>query len=389
MTNTFFGSLELEQEDVKVDEQGAKGETAKGGSEESAEAIAAKAKEDEDKAAADAEAKALEAKSKGTEPTEAELETRRIEQLANINAKDEKDRSKEEQEFLSEFGESTDTYEDIIKGLADDAIITVQEGKEYKGVEGFKEVVVDNIKLGIETYKGKFDDETKKFLKFLEDGGRREDYYEFLFEDKYSEVDENNTANHRPLVEDLYRLQGYSSEDIAEKIELLVDNDKLAKEAGIAKVKLSKMQESREQLKLKQQEQVAEQSRKQDVERIAKVEEAINTLDNIADFVVTKKDKEDLLAYITKPVKGGSTQYDIDKEKTENKIKLAFLQKKGFKFEDLERKSTNKAVNKLAKALDGLSSQNYKNASDNIKDDGTKDEPSGKPNVAWRFGKSN
>lgn len=303
---------------------------------------------------------------KSEEKSEEEILKLKEEHLSSIEAKSEDERSEEEKEFYSKYkedksGEDEDNFSLILKSLQDDTILSLEEDKEYKGEEGFKEAITFNIKKGIDTYKETFDTETKKYLDFLEAGGKREDYWENLHEEKYAEVDENNPVNHKFLVEDLYRNQGYSSEDIREKIEMLEENGKLEKEAKIAKASLTKLQQDRDNKILAEQQTKAAENEALRERSFTEFESKVKELEDIQGYKVTPKEKEDLIKYMSKPVKDGKTQYQIDASNLDTQITQAFLLKKNFKLENLEKKISSKVTKDLKDSINKLSTKKFKN----------------------------
>lgn len=297
-------------------------------------------------------------KSEDKVPTQEELEAEKIKTLETLKAKKPTELSEEEKTFLVNFGEEEtdeDSYDTVLKSLNEDAIIELAEGKEYKGIDGFKEAIVDNIKLGIDSYKQKFPEKVKDLLKYIEDGGSFEDYQSILDEVDYSTVDIKNETNKRLIVQDYYLSLGYEDDDIEERINILVEKDKLDKEAELAKTKLSTTQKTNRERKIQEQTQKAEENKQKIQKDKEKFKESIMSLEDFQGFKVTAKDKQDIYDYLTIPVKEGKSQFQIDSADPKVLSMLAFLAKKKFKFDNLEKSVKSKSAKDLREALDKLS----------------------------------
>lgn len=285
-----------------------------------------------------------------------ELETQKQEQLTAISAKKEEERTEDEKAFIKAFGkEETDTYSELITTLKGESILDVEEGKEYKGVEGFKEVITDNIKLGITSYKEQLPEKVKGLLTFIEDGGRFEDYQEFLEEEDYSTVDIANKTNQRLIVQDYYTSLGYSDEDIEEKISMLEEKDKLEKEAGIAKDKLSVAQKARVNAREIAQKQTAIANKEKRAATEKAFKDAVMSLEDMQGYKVTNKEKQELYEYMTVPTKSGKSQFQEDSADPKVIATLAFFAKKKFNFEKLEKNIKSKSTSELRELLGKLS----------------------------------
>jgi hypothetical protein len=214
-----------------------------------------------------------------------------------------------------------------------------------------------------ESFFSELDDDGKAFLKFKKEGGDTRKFFETLkrgaerptgdLEDKkYQE----NIVRHY-----LSAYEGASRVDIDDRIEWLQSTGKLKKFAEEYDTKMSQLDKEKKEKLLKE-----EADRKQDREDERKefIDNLIQTITKVEEvngIPITKKDKTELLGYITKPaVKIAPnrfiTQLQADLRgvmgKQETLVLLAKLLKNKFDLSDVQRKVETKQVAKLREKLD-------------------------------------
>lgn len=289
------------------------------------------------------------------EKNEEELNSLRDSKIEEIEAKKDEERTQEEQDFLKQF-KPEKGLNSTFRALADQGVLEIDESKEYEdSPEGVQEIIVDNIKIGIDKYKDKLPEDVKGLLTFVENGGDPKQYEDFLYEEDYSIVDTTNKTNQQILVRDYYSAQGLSEEDIQEKIQLFEENNKLEKEAELAKTSLSKSQKLKREKLEQEQIQKAEQIRTERKKNIDEFKSKVENLNEIAGFKLTKKESKNLVDYMIKPISNGKSQYQIDSSDLNNQIAQAYLLQKKFDFNKLEKKIATNKVAELRKSLDNLS----------------------------------
>lgn len=272
-----------------------------------------------------------------------------------------------EQEENDNNGEDTDTEQDeesnvvsfapFLQELVEGDILIVPENKEYDDdINGFKELIDDNVLLKHEAFKENLINPTSlKFLEFLEAGGSPDEYI-----DKASSIpdyaamdleDENTLKN---LIADHLHIQGYDSEDIDSQLSEFEEIGSLAKHGAIAQKYLIKYAE-KELVNITKQQQIAEEQRVANLQKESEeLRDTIYKTETIGGFKLTKTQRDQLYDYITKPVKKENgkiyTQNLID-DSNETKVALAYYKMKKFNFKDIENKVETKKASELQNQL--------------------------------------
>lgn len=280
----------------------------------------------------------------------------RDDKIKEIESKKEEERTEKEKEFLKEFKVEESPFSSVYKTLSDENILEIPKDKEYtKDLDGLKTLVTDNIKIGINSYKSNLPSKVQSMLSYLENGGTYEDYEQYLFEEDYSEVDVTDKSNQINLVKDYYSAQGLSAEDIQEKVQLFEENNKLEKEATIAKTYLSKLQKTKKETFEQQQAEQAKVIKQKRQEKLDNFKSKFEDIKDVAGFSVTKKEAQDLQDYMLNPVDKNKTQFQLDFEDDSNKIALAYFMKKKFNLDKVKKRAASEQATLLRKQLDELS----------------------------------
>jgi hypothetical protein len=278
--------------------------------------------------------------------------------------KEEEEESQEEiptkapEEIEDEIEEETDSYAPFISQLVEEGVLFIDESKEYEDSEaGIKDIINDTVAHKVTEYVNNLPEEARGVLEFIQNGGTLEDYLKVGQGVDYQQIDMDDEDNHKYLLEDYFKLQGLDADEIRDKIETYEDAGILEKEAKLAQKKLIKNQEEEKVRLVEDQKKQAEADRLAAVEEDKKFQSWILNTEDLGGFKVNKAEREQFLAYLTKPTKAGKTQYQLD-DTPEERLKMAFFKFKKFDFTDVERKATTKATLNLKKNLDKATDRN-------------------------------
>lgn len=261
------------------------------------------------------------------------------------------------------------TFSPFVQELVDSDLLEMPEGKDYDDdINGFKELIDDNVRLKIEDYKANVlkNPISVKFFEFLENGGNPDEFIERSSEiPDYANADLEDETTLKNLIADHLHIQGYDKEDIDSLIGEYEEIGSLAKHATTAQKYLVKYAEKEIDNLVKEQN-LNEERRIQALQQEAEVlKDAIYKSSDIGGFKLTKTERDKLYDYIMKPVKTENgkiyTQNTLE-DSTEIKLALALYKMKKFNFKDIENKVETKKVNELQTQLkrrqDSLISKN-------------------------------
>jgi hypothetical protein len=204
-------------------------------------------------------------------------------------------------------------------------------------VESLAQVVMDaGTKIAEQQLQSFFDEmpELGQMFDYLSSGGDPAKYHQTFHQSPdYDsiEIDPEDSAAQKQLVTRDLSEQGYEAEDIDKLVEKYEAAGILADQAQVALKSLKKRSAQRK-------EQLLEQQKKANEEQIAKVtkywkdvEEHIDQNDVFSGVPIPKKEKKALFDYISKPVKPGLAQRDLDLQKAtlEQRLALDYLLMKG------------------------------------------------------------
>jgi hypothetical protein len=232
-----------------------------------------------------------------------------------------------------------------------------QEIDQEKFIELQDAEVEARVDETFEAFFSELDDDAKRFLKFKKEGGDTKQFFELM--KRGTERPEGNIED-KKYQENIVRhyLSAYenmSADDIDDRIEWLQSTAKLKKFAQSYEQKINTEEEQLKEAIVKQEEERKNLREQDKVAFIKKLTESLNTVEEVNNIVINKKDKSELLGYITKPaVKIGQnryiTQFQADMKNLTDKhdtlILLAKLVKNNFDLKDLERTiETKKTIN--------------------------------------------
>lgn len=199
------------------------------------------------------------------------------------------------------------------------------------------------------------DERIAKLDEYVKNGGRFEDFYQRQQENiSYEDMDMEDESNQKAAVRELYRLQGYTDDQISRRIERFEDADMLEEEAtdAIERLKTIKAQQLAE---YEEQQRLARQAQEDQArEFMDKLTNSINSLDSIRGISIPKADRKELFDYITKVDADGLTRYqkEFNNNLVNNLIESAYFTMKGDTLlGEATRSGRTSAANKLRTML--------------------------------------
>ena len=164
------------------------------------------------------------------------------------------------------------------------------------------------------------------------------------------EVEDNQKA----VIKDLLKYNGYSDEQINNKLARYEEADMLYDESQDALDRLKTIRKQEFEQNQKQQEELAKAQREQQEQFFNTVTTDINQLDSIRGIQIPKADRKALYDYIFKVDKDGVSQYqkDFNKNLSKNLIESAYFTMKGDALvSDAKRTGETSAAEKLRKLM--------------------------------------
>lgn len=170
----------------------------------------------------------------------------------------------------------------------------------------------------------------------------------------YSKVDKEKLSKDAKIkyIRDSYKVKGFSDERIDANIRRIEDGNQVDEELDFALEDLDKYQESNKAQRQADYD-AAVQKEQQELEQYW--DDVKNTVDKgeLRELTIPKEEKAKFFDYMTKPVKNGLSQAQIDREKetTQDLLTLEFLRYKGYKLDTLVKGKANTARVKGLKNL--------------------------------------
>ena len=199
------------------------------------------------------------------------------------------------------------------------------------------------------------DERIQALDEYVKKGGRFEDFYTAQQQSiSYDNINLEDENNQRTVIRDLLRANGYTEDQINNKIDRYESADMLEEEAedALSRLKVIKQQET-ERL---QQEQEAARQRQEEETRafFNEMSTNINNLTNIRGINIPKEDRKQLFDYIFKTDANGLTQYqkDFNKNLSKNLIESAYFTMKADSFiTEAKKTGETTAAQKLRQML--------------------------------------
>lgn len=307
--------------------------------------------------AAKAEIDAIAAKKKASEPsTEEEEEDDEDTNLVNTK------------EVITEGVEEVEqsSFKAFAGFLKEEGMAEFDEESFDDSTEGLKKVWKDSLDKEHNQWLSSYDEDTRNYLAFIENGGRPSDFHKYYYnEASWSDFTIDSVEDQKYAIREGLKMAGWEDEaEIEDEIQLYEDADKLESKARPHLARLQKADKENKALLVESQKAYAkEQEEKQKLEW-KEFEAGLMEKDEISGFKFNKKMKDELWAYMTKPVdkKTKQTQYQIDSEKKgkEARYMFAYLLKNNWDVSSLSKDIKNKVVHNLKKNLSNYSDSRSK-----------------------------
>lgn len=222
--------------------------------------------------------------------------------------------------------------------------VTVEEFTQYLG-----KVVEHN---SVPQYA---DDRIAQLDEYVKNGGKFEDFYKKQQETlSFDNLDLENEDNQKSIIRELLKHNGYSDEQINNKISRYEDADMLYDESSDALDRLKVIRQQEIEESQKQQEEYARQQEEQNRQFFQSVQSDINNLSTIRGISIPKEDRAALYEYIFKVDQDGVSQYqrDFNKNLSKNLIESAYFTMKGDSLvSGAKRDGETSAAEKLRKIM--------------------------------------
>ena len=222
--------------------------------------------------------------------------------------------------------------------------VTVEEFTQYLG-----KVVEHN---SVPQYA---DDRIAQLDEYVKNGGKFEDFYQKQQETlSFDNLDLENEDNQKSIIRELLKHNGYSDEQINNKISRYEDADMLYDESSDALDRLKVIRQQEIEESQKQQEEYARQQEEQNRQFFQSVQSDINNLSTIRGISIPKEDRAALYEYIFKVDQDGVSQYqkDFNKNLSKNLIESAYFTMKGDSLvSGAKRDGETSAAEKLRKIM--------------------------------------
>lgn len=190
---------------------------------------------------------------------------------------------------------------------------------------------------------------------YVKNGGRFEDFYAAQQQAvNYDNINLEDENNQRTVIRDLLKANGYTDEQINNKIDRYESADMLEEEAedALSRLKVIKQQETE---RLQQQQEAAMKRQQEETKAFYDtMYKDISGLTNIRGINIPKEDRKQLFDYIFKQDADGLTQYqkDFNKNLTKNLIESAYFTMKADSFiTEAKKTGETTAAQKLRQML--------------------------------------
>jgi len=273
----------------------------------------------------------------------------------------------EEEEFKAEIEEETEedsnSLKPFVEHLASKGLIDWEEGEEFDDTEdGLEKLQQKTISNGINKWKQGYDEDTQKYLEFVENGGKPQDFHKIYYNENSFEgmkLEGDEDAQKHVIREGLLAAGWDNEEEINDEIALYEDAGKLETKAESHLKRLQKLEKDQKDLLIEAQKKYAKEQEELRKQEIAEFKKGLFDADQISGFKFSPKMKEEVWDYMNKIVnkKEGLTQYQLDSKVKgkEARYIFAYLMKNNWDSSKLEKELKNKVVSDVKKKLSNYS----------------------------------
>lgn len=199
------------------------------------------------------------------------------------------------------------------------------------------------------------DDRIQQLDQYVKNGGNFEDFYSVQKEQiSLDGIDIENENNQKQVISELLKQNGYTDEQITNKISRYEDADMLYEESQDALEHLKAIRKTQAEEDARLQQEYAQQQQEEQKQFFDTVSQQINSLNSIRGINVPAEDRKALYNYIFKVDADGQSQYqkDFNKDLSKNLIESAYFTMKGDSLIKVaEKTGETSATEKLRKLL--------------------------------------
>lgn len=306
---------------------------------------------------------------------EKETKTEKKENTTKSKTEDNEKNTKEHKEEIHEnVNSSEESKEDFsikpfIEFYRDKGILDIEDDDIEDSDEGLEKAIVKTVESQINKWKSNYDEDTQKYLDFVENGGDPKQFHELYYNSgaSWEKFDiEDNEDNQKKVIRESLKLEGWSDEDISEEIQDTEDINKLDVKAKKHLVKLQKLEKENREHIVKIQKEYAKEQETKHKEYWDNLKSNLFTKEDIKGFKLTEKIKNDIWNHMSKPVdrKSGKTQLQINNETNKDaQFLYAMLDYLNWDISKLEKNLKSKVSADLKSKLHNFSDSRVKSKS--------------------------
>lgn len=264
-----------------------------------------------------------------------------------------KDKSEKKEEVVDEDKpEASYSFKGIAAYLDEEGIIDFEDSKDIEdSPELLVELVQSKVDNLVKDYKESLPPVVAELTDYIERGGDPEKFLKSLTKDiDLANLDMEDEKNQELLVKEYLKSMDHSKEEIDELINDYKESLTLDKHAKFASRKLEKIQESKKERLLQEQEAEIE-AQKQRVESYkSSVKDTIISSAELGGLPISKKEKDDFAKYLLEVnPRTGLTKYqeDVSENQLKTQIELAYLKYKKYDFSSVKKKAETEAAKDL------------------------------------------
>lgn len=307
------------------------------------------------------------------EVEEESKKTKSVDPLDDFGSDEESSEDEEEDVEEEPNKETTSIYTDLFKDLKERGLIknVDLEDEEDLDADKFFELKEQEIEAEVTNRLNSWankdlDEDGQAFIKFKLSGGKTEDFFKVYSQSvDLSDGDIEDEDFQDKLIRKQLEDDGWDSEEIEDRLEVLTENGKKAKIAQKYYNRILHEQEEEkkalEESAKQQQQQALETQRKFNQE----LKETVNGLEEVKGFKLSQKDKGEIFDMMTKKnyktpngvmITGLQAKISEAFQDKEKAILLAKILKDDFDFSSFENKVKNKTVRKIKSNLESRKS---------------------------------
>jgi hypothetical protein len=302
-----------------------------------------------------------------------------VEKKSNKTTEEEKSRNNnvDEEEGEGEGGENeqTDKHETddslklVLNVLVEEGVVDEKLTKDKEiSPENFLEIVTQQTEINVnkkidELFEG-LDEDGKRYLQFIKDGGKTSDFLQTLNDNSIPDIDIEDESEHENVI--IYykvQVEGLTEEEAKEEYEILKEGNKAAKRAKIYYQKLKENETKEKDNLIKKQAEIKKQQEENAKKFVSDLKTVLSSKKEILGVPLSEEDKTKRLNSIMKVLpneKISNFQKRLN-EAVKNPEKLILLDKildKDFNFDWIKVKEKTKVASTARQQLTNLKKGN-------------------------------